>query len=284
MHVEIRDGEFYVEASLLGELLGLSPPRVQALMRSEEITSRCERGEGDDEGRYRLSFFYGARRLQFDVDASGRILRSTTMDFHELSSRAKRARRGAVAPGVPPSIERRAAPPNGLGEPGTMPPLWRLHAVAHPGDPHWQGRRIWTEVVVRARSAAFARLIASKLEEPPVPGVLGNETHCFRSGFEDEKLYWVRRLSPAEAAPYEKRDKGDAVIMAVPLSDASGRPPVPTERNQPPAGSLSPAVDRPLGPPGLACPAPSSKAAHPAAFAPIRRLRERRFAIASLRA
>lgn len=97
-------------------------------------------------------------------------------------------------------------------------PLWRIRPVAHPGDSHWQGRRIWADVVVRAPSAAFARLAASKLDEPPMQCQLGNETHCLRSGFEDEKLYWVRQVGSAEADIYEnvgassRRDRGCALV------------------------------------------------------------------------
>lgn len=98
-------------------------------------------------------------------------------------------------------------------------PLWRIHPVALLGDTRWQGRRIWAEVVVRAPSAAFARVAAAKLDEPTVRRRLGNETNGFRSGFADEKLYWVRRVGPTEAAAYENVEPADGVIVAVPLSD-----------------------------------------------------------------
>src|SRR3546814_4107077 len=101
-------------------------------------------------------------------------------------------------------------------------PLWRIHPVAHPEDSRWQGRCIWAEVIVQAESAAFARLIASKLDEPPVPHRLGNESSCFRSGIEDEKLYWVRQLSAVEAVRYEVASPRDGVIVAVPLADSAG--------------------------------------------------------------
>lgn len=107
-------------------------------------------------------------------------------------------------------------------------PLWRIRPVVHPSDSRWQERRVWAEVIVRAPSAAFARLAASKLDEPPKRRRLGNETHCFRSGFEDEKLYWVRQVSSEEAADYKNVEPVDCVIVAVPLSDeaedAAGRP------------------------------------------------------------
>lgn len=89
-------------------------------------------------------------------------------------------------------------------------PLWRIHPVVHPSDSRWQGRPIWAEVIVRAETAAMARVIAAKLDEPAVPHRLGNETLCFRSGLEDEKLYWVRRLDAADAGRYEPRARAMA--------------------------------------------------------------------------
>lgn len=101
----------------------------------------------------------------------------------------------------------------------TTTPLWRIQPVAVLGDSRWQGRRVWAEVIVRAPSAAFARVAAGKLDAPAARRRLGNETHCFRSGFADEKLYWVRRVGPTEAAAYEDVEPADGVIVAVPLSN-----------------------------------------------------------------
>ena len=98
---------------------------------------------------------------------------------------------------------------------GIAMPLWQIRPVASQNDPRWQGRRIWKEVIVQAKSAAFARLIASELDKPAVPYRSGNESLCFRSGFEDERLYWVRRLDAADAASYETPSGRDGVLIAV---------------------------------------------------------------------
>jgi len=70
---------FTVEARDLGPLLGLDPADVQGLMRNGAITSRFERGEGTDAGRFRLSFFHDRRRLTLVVDAAGTVLSSATV-------------------------------------------------------------------------------------------------------------------------------------------------------------------------------------------------------------
>lgn len=74
-------------------------------------------------------------------------------------------------------------------------PLWRIRPVADPTDPRWLDHPIWSEVIVRAASAAEARRAAAAADdaEPAAEG---------RSGFDDEKLYWVRRVDEAEAAAF----------------------------------------------------------------------------------
>lgn len=78
----IEDG-FCIDATLLGELLRVPPPGVQELMRNNEITSVCERGEGEHEGQYRLTFFYKNRRARLAIDEAGRILKRSIVDFGE---------------------------------------------------------------------------------------------------------------------------------------------------------------------------------------------------------
>jgi len=108
-------------------------------------------------------------------------------------------------------------------------PLWQMQPVARFGASRWQGRRIWADVIVCAPSAAFARVAAGRQDAPVARRQLGNETHCFRSGFAHEELYWVRLLGATEAAAYENVEPADGVIVAVPLStgieeEAEGRP------------------------------------------------------------
>jgi len=73
-------------------------------------------------------------------------------------------------------------------------PSYLIEPAAPPNDSVWQGRKIWKHVVVRAENPAQARILAQTLDrqddEPPV----GNESLSFGSGYEDEKLYWVRRI------------------------------------------------------------------------------------------
>jgi hypothetical protein len=83
MQVEINDGTFCVDTSLLGELLDIHPADVSILMRERAITGICERGIDAHAGEFRLSFFYKNRRARVSIDTSGQILRRSIIDFGE---------------------------------------------------------------------------------------------------------------------------------------------------------------------------------------------------------
>lgn len=70
-----RQGEgFEVAAELIADGLKLPLEQVSELMRAGEITTRCEKGEGDDEGRWRLSFLHQGRTFRLTVDGTGNLL------------------------------------------------------------------------------------------------------------------------------------------------------------------------------------------------------------------
>lgn len=90
--------------------------------------------------------------------------------------------------------------------------LWRFIPVADKTDSHWQDRRIWHGVIVRAPTAAMARVLAEAAEERMARGAMGNETASFRGGFCDANLYWVQRLSREEAAKHGGEQGPDGVV------------------------------------------------------------------------
>ncbi|MGJ3262494.1 MAG: DUF6522 family protein [Salinarimonas sp.] len=75
------DDGFDVDAAMIGDGLGLEPARVVALLREGAITSRVERGEGEDAGRWRLSFFHESARFRIIVDEAGRVLTRSRVSF-----------------------------------------------------------------------------------------------------------------------------------------------------------------------------------------------------------
>lgn len=83
-------------------------------------------------------------------------------------------------------------------------PLWVLSPVTHPSDPRWQGRTIFSKVVIRAGTAGEARRLASQYELPvgqdaPAAAV-GNGAEPLMSALEDEKLYRMDRVAEDEGA------------------------------------------------------------------------------------
>lgn len=70
--VEYSDNTFLVDAVLIGQLLHVPAAHVPALMREGKVTSACERGAGEHEGEFRLTFFYRNRRARLATDSAGR--------------------------------------------------------------------------------------------------------------------------------------------------------------------------------------------------------------------
>ena len=69
---------FVVDAKLIGDAFRMTSETVQNEMRDDRITSRCETGEGDDEGRWRLTFYRDGRALRLIVNASGDVMSRST--------------------------------------------------------------------------------------------------------------------------------------------------------------------------------------------------------------
>jgi len=78
--VEIGENGFVVDAKIIAEALGIDAAQVQILMQTNAITSRCEKGEGDDEGRWRLTFYYNNRAFRLTVDSNSQILSRSQFD------------------------------------------------------------------------------------------------------------------------------------------------------------------------------------------------------------
>lgn len=82
--------------------------------------------------------------------------------------------------------------------------IWRLRPVAHQNDTRWQDHPIWKEVVVRAESAAMARVLAGRMEEEQEAGAppTGNESVSVDNAFDDIGLYQAEPLGPEEARAF----------------------------------------------------------------------------------
>lgn len=72
--VRIDGGDFVVEAEELAGAFGVDAAEVLRCLREGFLTTRCEKGIGEHEGRHRLIFTHEGRVLRLTVDRDGRIL------------------------------------------------------------------------------------------------------------------------------------------------------------------------------------------------------------------
>lgn len=95
-----------------------------------------------------------------------------------------------------------------------LPTVWRLLPAAKPDDPTWEGRPIFSEVIVRAPTSAQARVEAAKLARDPDDVFASLEKADPDGGFTNEKLYRVVPVPPEEAGEFGEGEPG--VVRSVP--------------------------------------------------------------------
>ena len=69
-----EDGSFVLDAARLAKRFGWSAEELRDLMRRGLVTSRVERGEAEDEGRWRLSVRCGNRCWKAIMLADGTVV------------------------------------------------------------------------------------------------------------------------------------------------------------------------------------------------------------------
>lgn len=75
-----KDGPV-VKAKLIGSLLNIPEDQVPGHIQNGDITTLLEKGVGEHDGGFRLSFFHRNRRVQIEVDENGQISNRTAIDF-----------------------------------------------------------------------------------------------------------------------------------------------------------------------------------------------------------
>lgn len=87
--VRDADGSFVLDAARLAKRFGWSAEELRDLMRRRLVTSRVERGEGEDAGRWRLSVRCGNRCWQAIVLPDGTVA-DEQLDFVPAQGRGGR--------------------------------------------------------------------------------------------------------------------------------------------------------------------------------------------------
>lgn len=63
-----------IDGACIARGLGLEVGAFRQLMADRKIAMLCERGTGEDAGRWRATFYHGERRLRLVVDSQGNVL------------------------------------------------------------------------------------------------------------------------------------------------------------------------------------------------------------------
>jgi hypothetical protein len=92
-------------------------------------------------------------------------------------------------------------------------PLWRIFPVPRDLESAQLGYGRWSEVIVRAETAAQARLLAAA-ELDDRSRVTGNESAAGYAGLEDEKLYHAARLGDDIEKAYASDRRREGVLRA----------------------------------------------------------------------
>jgi hypothetical protein len=70
-----------IDATLVAKGLRMEPEALRAALREGSVTRTIERGEGDDLGRFRVTFYAPTRRLRLLFTAQGAILQTSSADY-----------------------------------------------------------------------------------------------------------------------------------------------------------------------------------------------------------
>ncbi len=72
--IEFANGSVQIDAADLARALQISTDALKHGMRDGKITSQFERGEGEDAGTVRLTFYSAIRRVRVTADGRGNVL------------------------------------------------------------------------------------------------------------------------------------------------------------------------------------------------------------------
>lgn len=84
--VEHEGGSFVVDAAVLSVAFGRPAAEIRVSMQDGRITSRCEKGHGEDAGLWRLTFYHAGRALRLTVNEDGEILKRSTFNVSAARS------------------------------------------------------------------------------------------------------------------------------------------------------------------------------------------------------
>ncbi len=63
-----------MDGAVVAGQLGMETDAFRRLMDAGKISTLCERGTGEDAGKWRVSFYHERKRARFVLDGTGRII------------------------------------------------------------------------------------------------------------------------------------------------------------------------------------------------------------------
>ncbi len=79
--ISFADQTIQIDATLIASGLRMSQEALRTAMQEGHVTRTVEKGEGDDAGRFRVTFYSPTRRLRLLFDAAGTILQTSSADY-----------------------------------------------------------------------------------------------------------------------------------------------------------------------------------------------------------
>lgn len=79
--ITFTDQMIEIDAGLVAKGLHMDPAALRDAMRGGRVTQTIEKGEGDDAGRYRVTFYAPHRRLRLTFGADGALLQTSSVDY-----------------------------------------------------------------------------------------------------------------------------------------------------------------------------------------------------------
>ncbi len=70
-----------IDATLVAKGLRMDPDALRTALRDGRVTRKVEKGEGDDAGRFRVTFYAPTRRLRVLFTTDGTILQTTSAAY-----------------------------------------------------------------------------------------------------------------------------------------------------------------------------------------------------------
>ncbi len=89
---------FEFDAGLVASAFRISPEEIMSRIRDGRLTTQCEKGIDEDQGRHRLTFFLASRQARFVIDDTGTVLHSSCVDFGDRPLPRKRGANAGKAP------------------------------------------------------------------------------------------------------------------------------------------------------------------------------------------